>query len=277
MFSPLYAPIPDVDAYLDRIQADKKISLTKEYLDHLIYQHQTHIPFENIDIHVYKKQANLAICDLFQKIVKEQRGGVCFELNALFYSLLEAIGFHVYPCLAKVLLGIPSEKSPGFHRGTIVELESKLYFCDVGFGGPQPSFAVELNSELIQEKNHERFRLVQAPITEDNKDWWRLDMLMEGDEALSIMRIEAKPYDQVDFLAPCYFICDHSQNLVDHFTANLLLNIKLPEGNASLTNREFKKHIRGEMTVTTVDASPEIISDIARTFQLPEKLVQNIL
>lgn len=276
MFSFLYAPLPDVKAYLDRIQTDRSPEVSKEYLDYLIYKHQLNVPFENIDINVYKKQADLGIEALFEKIVTNKRGGVCFELNALFYSLLEAIGFHVYPCLAKVLLGIPSDKTPGFHRGNIVELDGKLYFCDVGFGGPQPSFAVELNGE-IQEKNHERFRAVKAPITKDNNDWWRIDMFTVGEEFLSVMLIQARPYDQIDFLAPSYFICDQNQKLVDRFTAFLLLNIKREDGNASLTNDEFKKNIRGEFTDIKVDGSEEVIRDIAETFKLPVELIRDIL
>ena len=59
MFSFLYSPLPDTDAYLTRIGASKDVSLTKEYLDHLIYQHQINVPFENIDICHFKKQSDL--------------------------------------------------------------------------------------------------------------------------------------------------------------------------------------------------------------------------
>ena len=53
MYEALYASVPDADAYLERIHRKRRTALTKEYLDDLIYGHQIHVPFENLDVWMF--------------------------------------------------------------------------------------------------------------------------------------------------------------------------------------------------------------------------------
>lgn len=55
MYEALYASVPDADAYLERIHRKRRTALTKEYLDDLIYGHQIHVPFENLDVWMFKR------------------------------------------------------------------------------------------------------------------------------------------------------------------------------------------------------------------------------
>ena len=59
MYEALYASVPDADAYLKRIQRKRRDVLTKEYLDDLIYGHQLHVPFENLDVWMFQKDIPL--------------------------------------------------------------------------------------------------------------------------------------------------------------------------------------------------------------------------
>ena len=45
------------------------------------------------------------IKDFIEKIVEEKRGGFCYELNGLFYELLEEIGFQSKIISARVSQG----------------------------------------------------------------------------------------------------------------------------------------------------------------------------
>ena len=72
---------------------------------------------------------------LFDKIVRRHRGGFCYELNTLFSSLLDYIGFKVKKHAASVcsrktgILGPPLD-----HLITMVDVEDELWLSDVGFG-----------------------------------------------------------------------------------------------------------------------------------------------
>ena len=111
MFEDLYAPLPQVDAYLARIGYEGPVGLTEACLDQLVLRHQLSVPFENLDIRIRKTPVSLGIPQLFDKVVTRGRGGFCYELNGLFRALLEALGFRAWCCSCKVLkgkaLGIP--------------------------------------------------------------------------------------------------------------------------------------------------------------------------
>ena len=133
MYEKLYEPLPDTAAYLERLGLEPPRELNREYLDGLVYAHQCRIPFENLDVYAFHRPISLGIADLFQKIVMNKRGGYCFEMNALFTALLNALGYHAWACMCRILRSkdyIP----PVMHRGVLVELDGQLYFCDVGYG-----------------------------------------------------------------------------------------------------------------------------------------------
>ena len=75
MFDELYAPVPDVDAYLERIGYTGPDEPTLAVLDDLIYAHLTHVPFENLGPCVDKVGPELGIETLFDTVVTKRQGG----------------------------------------------------------------------------------------------------------------------------------------------------------------------------------------------------------
>ena len=129
----LNSPI-DVAAYLDWIGYDSTPSLDLATLTELQQLHMSAVPFENLDI-VFAAGVPHDRGAALNKIIEARRGGWCFELNAAFGALLEALGFHVSLLGAAVLLDGPStilehlalEVSGGGGR-------IEPHFVDVGFG-----------------------------------------------------------------------------------------------------------------------------------------------
>lgn len=97
--------------------------------------HATSIPFENLDPH-RGIQVSLEPDELERKLVRERRGGYCFEHNLLLASALEHIGLGVELMLARVRAGAP----PGAirPRGHLVlrvtDEDGAVWHADVGFG-----------------------------------------------------------------------------------------------------------------------------------------------
>ena len=89
----LYAPLPDVDAYLERIGFQGEASPDVETLNRLIRCHMENVPFENIDVYYSKQAPSLEIPALWDKMITRRRGGYCFELNGMFGWLLRELGF----------------------------------------------------------------------------------------------------------------------------------------------------------------------------------------
>ena len=154
MYEALYAPIPDVNAYLDRLGLTAPLPVSLETLDEVLLAHQCRIPFENLQCFEEHQEPSLEIPAMFDKIIVQGRGGFCFELNALLEALLQTLGFDAWSVTCRIVRGknfIP----PMLHRGVLVQLDGRRYYCDVGYGGPQPSFAVPLDGR--REKNGETF------------------------------------------------------------------------------------------------------------------------
>ena len=147
MFEEYYAPLPDKDAYLERIGlGGESLPPTAETLHRLISAHLAHVPFENLDVYERGLCPDLSVQGLFDKIVTRRRGGYCFELNGLFQKLLEALG---YTCYSIVMRGVRggSIAYPA-HRGIVAVLPEGKAYCDVGFGGAVSFWPAWLDGRL---------------------------------------------------------------------------------------------------------------------------------
>jgi len=128
----------DVNRYLKRIGLNTEPTLDLAGLTTLMQAHLTTVPFENLDVF-----AGVPVrTDLewsLDKVVDQNRGGWCFELNGAFGALLDALGFSVTRIGAAVLLGGPNTTVD--HLSLDVQLD-RSYLVDVGFGD---SFSVPLD------------------------------------------------------------------------------------------------------------------------------------
>ena len=82
-----------IDQYLNRIGSVRPRELSPGSLMVLTRDHLEHVPFEVLEMTEAHREPSLEPDALFEKIVSNRRGGYCFELNKLFYLLLEALGF----------------------------------------------------------------------------------------------------------------------------------------------------------------------------------------
>ena len=118
---------------------------TREVLDELIYAHQCSIPFENLDVYDFQKEISLTEEALYDKFIVQRRGGYCFETNGFFCVMLRSMGFDARPCLCRVMFGLTEPSQNLFdHRATIVTLDGKDYFCEVGLGGAMPPASMKI-------------------------------------------------------------------------------------------------------------------------------------
>ena len=119
----------DLGAYLARIGLAGRPALAEIHRAHAIS-----IPFENLDPHL-GTPASLAIEDLERKLVRERRGGYCFEQNLLLKAALEALGAELGLFLARVRLGAqPGVQRPRSHLVLRVRQDEAEWHADVGFG-----------------------------------------------------------------------------------------------------------------------------------------------
>ncbi|ORX77490.1 cysteine proteinase, partial [Basidiobolus meristosporus CBS 931.73] len=111
---------------------------TLETLRQLHFAALTKFPFENLSLHCTESRiADITPQGMYRRQVLENRGGYCYQLNGLFYLVLERIGFKVYPCSARIahlLEDGATEYGRLSHRISIAIIDGEKYICDIGFG-----------------------------------------------------------------------------------------------------------------------------------------------
>ena len=257
MSEELYEPIPDLDAYLNRIGVAQVKEPTPEFLDELIYAHQHTVPFDNLDVCERDIVPSLGIADLFDKIVVRKRGGYCFELNALFGALLKALGFAVQPCMARVLLR-PVPYPLISHRANIVTIDESRYLADVGFGGPQPTFAPLIEDGASRTESGQTFTLHQV-----EHSWWEVGYQGTKEEERFVLRVCTMRMGEEDFVPLSFFQAKYPQSV---FRLNRMANIKTEDGAFDLRNNTYTVFAGRDKTVTEIEDEAEITRLLAEKF-----------
>ena len=149
----------DVSGYLKRINYRGAPDVSAATLRELHKAHLLSVPFENLDVH-FKRAIVLDEKRLVSKIVEERRGGICYELNTAFCSLLRGMGFRVSILSAGVARDEGGFDPPFDHMALLVHLDER-WLADVGFGD---SFREPLRLDVrgSQDQNGESFRIVEA-------------------------------------------------------------------------------------------------------------------
>ena len=149
----------DLHDYLKRIDLTRSTSSDVNFLNELHFHHLTHIPFETFDL-IDLKDLNIEKNSVFDRIVRQHRGGVCYQMNGLFASILKKLNFHVRLIPCSVFRAQTKTYSELFsHVSLFVTVSSgENYLCDVGFS---LDTLTPLHFELdrIQFSNNAFFRL----------------------------------------------------------------------------------------------------------------------
>lgn len=212
----------DIAAYLQRIKYGGTVTVTAETLRALQKSHLLTVPFENLDIH-WGKPIDLNLGALFTKIIGQQRGGFCYELNGLLAEVLRQLGFEVSLLSAQVAC-----KQGGFgenfdHLVLLVHLEED-WLVDVGFG---ESFPEPLN--LSQKGAHSGYRL-----SRDGHYW--LVQALKKDHWQTQFRFTPEPHQFPEFQRMCVY---HQTSPDSKFTQRRLCSRATLEGRITLVDRRL--------------------------------------
>ncbi|MEV2275195.1 arylamine N-acetyltransferase [Nocardiopsis sp. NPDC049922] len=124
----------DLDAYLERVGLEGDLPPTLDTLRALQRAHLAAIPFENLQL-VLDRPIPLDIASLTDKMVRQRRGGYCYEQNLLFAAVLDRLGFTFTALAARVLVGAEGSARPATHALLKVDVDGSPWLADVGFGG----------------------------------------------------------------------------------------------------------------------------------------------
>ncbi|KAM9494290.1 arylamine N-acetyltransferase, pineal gland isozyme NAT-10-like [Clarias gariepinus] len=158
----------DIQEYFRRIGfsgAYEKPDLATLRIIHKL--HVMSIPFENLSIHC-GEQNTLDLQMIYEKIVRNPRGGWCLESNLLFSWVLREMGYKCTMLGSKLFNQFTNEISIlDEHPINLVEIDGKPYINDVCFGFfCQIWYPVEIISGKDQKQPAGIFRLLN-----DGETW----------------------------------------------------------------------------------------------------------
>lgn len=256
-YNQLLVFIMDKKKYLNRIGIENTdISVNSANLKFLQKQHLFSVPFENLDIH-WKRPIILNTENFYEKIVGEKRGGFCYELNGLFYELLNTLGFHSKIISARVFDG------KGFnaeydHLAILTKINEEEFLVDVGFG----DFAAEplkivLDAEQMDENG--AFRL-----TKFDEEYFEVAK-KDGENWTSEYIFKNLAQDLAEFSEMCVF---HQTSPASHFTRGKVCSLLTENGRTTLTDDKFIETNKGAKTERKISSEREFNEVLLREFSI---------
>jgi N-hydroxyarylamine O-acetyltransferase len=225
----------DLRAYFERIGFSGEPRPDRATLEAFVAAHTGTIPFENFNPFLGLPVA-LSPEALVAKLVRQRRGGYCYEQNGLFSHVLQAIGFDFTPLAARVLwMQSDDAVTPRTHKLLLVNLPEGLVLADVGFGGAVCTGALDLVPDVAQDTPHERFRLLES------NGMWRQQIEIAG-EWRSTYQFDLAPQLSVDDELGNWWT---STSPASHFTFSLIA-ARSPAGRRhALRNFDYSIHVQG--------------------------------
>ena len=222
----------DLAAYCRRIGFAGALAPTRECLERLIPAHAAAIPFENIEV-LARRVPRLDLAGLQDKMLRQRRGGYCFEQNSLMRAVLQAVGFDVQPMEARIRSGVAADVvTARTHLATRVVLDGVAHMVDVGCSTVAPLAPLVLASRARQAAGSGFYRFV------DVGDELLLQTLAADAWTDCYQLMPTAPH-AIDCEVGNWFVATHPKSMLAH---NLLLGRAIEGGRLRLFNRRLSAY-----------------------------------
>ena len=246
-----------LSAYLGRIGFEGPVAADRDTLARLLRAHRLAVTFENLDIPL-GRGVSLEPERIFAKLVTGRRGGYCFEQNALFLGMLEAIGFTARPLLARVWLATV-DTPPRTHTLNLVSLDGEEIVADVGFGGSFAPLMRLAEGEEATSPDGVRHRLTVDPV-----HGWMLER--DGGEGwASQYSFTLERIWPGDLEAANHFTATRPGT---RFTTLRIASATIPDGFVSLVDRVLTTKRPGQSEVREIGSAEEYRRVLAEKVRL---------
>ena len=193
-------------------------------------------------------------------MVKQRRGGYCYEHNLLLKHALECIGFRVTSLAARVLWNQPEDAvRPRTHMLLQVDIDDETWIADVGFGGLTLTAPLRLVERTSQATPHESFRVTRLSgdyaLQAEVRDAWR-----------TLYRFDLQAQVLPDYELTSWYLSNHPES---HFVRRLICARTDPQRRFALLDNELAVHeLGGETTRRKLTSAAELRGVLSETFEI---------
>lgn len=254
-----------LSTYLNRLLFTEEALPDIQTLFKLQRLHLMALPFENIDI-----QLNIPISlqqeTIYRKVVENNRGGYCYELNTVFCELLKIVGFKAHLISGRITKG--KNTGPEYdHIAVLVWVDNEYWLADVGYGDfSLIPLAIHNSAPQWDGRNHYRIR-------KENDSLFAVEKLKRDDKFHSEYLFTITPRSIEEFAAINY----QKQTADDsHFTRNLICSLPTENGRITIINQRLiitSENKKEEIPIAK-EALPQTLSQYFR-INLPDEVSTN--
>lgn len=248
-----------LNAYLRRINYAGPLAPSRATLFALHRAHLISIPYENLDIHLGER-LTLDFEPIYDKIVRRQRGGWCYEMNSLFAWALRQLGFDV-----QLLSGAvnPVNREEYADRDHLILLVKAVkdgddiadYIADVGFGN---AFLYPLP---FREGEHAQGGFTFG-LNRIDEDYWQFTNQTFGGAGFVF---NLQPYQMLDFAERCHWLQTSPES---GFVRMTVCHKVLDDRIISLRGTRLYTTTSSAITEHTVQSHDEFVSVLGDVFGL---------
>jgi N-hydroxyarylamine O-acetyltransferase len=213
--------------------------------------HVATIPFENFSPFL-GEAVLLELEALKAKLIKQRRGGYCYEQNGLFKAVLEEVGFGVQGLAARVHWMSSPQENPRAHMALLVNTEEGPYLADVGFGGYLLDAPLKLIADVVQRSPTSIFRF------EKNGASYILQVDLNG-VWQNVYQFTTEPAFPIDYEMSNWYNSAHPKS---KFRRNLMISRLTPSIRSRLLNKKLTKRYADGRVEELVLTSPGMLADI---------------
>lgn len=194
-------------------------------------------PFENRAV-LAKENYKVTKEELWRRLVKEQHGGLCYDLNGFLYFVLHEAGFNVKLIRGTVYAGDQDEWAlDGTHAAVWLSAEKGDYIVDIGFGINLALQPIPLSGDTVQSPVGS-FRIKEEE-TEKGSHVLLMDKGKGWQIGYAFTLEESDPGDLDDMKN---LIHSHEKS---PFNKSLLASKLTPNGRMVMSDRHFTIHENG--------------------------------
>ena len=256
--------------YLDRLHilARTNSDIPEPSLQTLHALHEAHllaVPFENLSIHagqpiILQEEA------LFHKIVRQHRGGFCYELNGLFAWLLRQLGFQV-TLLSAGVVRASGDFGPEFDHLTLLvhQLDRADWLADVGFGDSflRPlRFEADVEQADADGRSYRLLRGEQVSGEMTTSASWIMQQC-SGEQWEAQYRFTLQPRQLADFTQRCHY---HQTSPESHFTQQRICSLATSTGRITLSDLWLITTVHGKRQQRLLQTEEEYRKVLAEIF-----------
>jgi N-hydroxyarylamine O-acetyltransferase len=202
----------DLDAYLTRLGYDGDRTPGLDTLRAVQRAHVLTLGWDTLDSFLHR-EVRLDVEAVQDKMVRDRRGGYCYEHVTLLAAALESLGFTFTAISGRVQLGAGIDAArPATHAMLLVEADGRRWLTDVGFGA-SPLDPIELTDGARSESGPWPYLLRRQAVTHGDPGWAVYEPDETAPDGWTVRQVFTEnPQYPVDYTVGNHFVATHERS-----------------------------------------------------------------